>query len=168
MSEKGSSPESNSDKTQPKKIVLPPVDREIALFVHSRTLAGIEGIGNIYLKKLRKAGIRSLNSLLQRTRTRKGRREIAVEVGASEKQVLEWTVRADIQRVPGVGPEYAGLLETAGVETVPELARRNPDNLHSRIMEVNASKNVVQKAPAKKQVEKWVSNARQLPRVVEY
>jgi predicted flap endonuclease-1-like 5' DNA nuclease len=170
MSEKGTSPNGNSEKSNSKEqFVLPPVDDKIKHFVHSRTtLSSIEGIGNVQLKRLRKAGVKSLNSLLQHARTRKGRQDIAMKVNASEQQVLKWVGRADKLRVSGVGPEYSALLEAAGVDTVPELARRNPDNLHSKILEVNESENIVHNPPAKKQVEKWISNAKLLPRAVEY
>lgn len=168
MSENDRGQGNNSDENGSEPIVLPPVDRELTLFVHSRTLTSIKGLGNTYLQRLRDAGIRSLNALLLHARTRKGRQEIATEVGVSDKQVLEWAGRADIQRVLGVGPEYADLLRAAGVETVPELARRNPENLHARILEVNEAKKLVRKAPTVTQVEKWVANAGQLPRVVEY
>ena len=35
------------------------------------------------------------------------------------------TARANLERIKGVGEEYADLLEVSGVDTVPELARRH-------------------------------------------
>ena len=35
----------------------------------------------------------------------------------SEKSVLEWVNHADLMRINGIGPEYADLLEEAGVDT---------------------------------------------------
>jgi len=43
---------------------------------------------------------------------------------------LEWVNLADLYRIKGVGEEYSDLLEEAGVDTVVELAQRNPENLH--------------------------------------
>lgn len=163
-----------SPENQPKapkskrKIVLPPVDPKIVVVVHSRTLLDLEGIGAAYLEKLRQAGIRSVKSLLQRARTQKERRAIAREVGTSESNVLGWVARADLLRVPGVGPEYASLLENVGVDTVPELAHRNADALYEAILNANESNRLVRKTPTQKQVKEWVTGAKQLPRVIEY
>jgi hypothetical protein len=59
-------------------------------------------------------------------------------------------------------------LEEAGVDTVVELAQRRADNLLSKMTEVNASKNLVNKMPALSQVEDWVAQAKKLPRAISY
>jgi hypothetical protein len=38
---------------------------------------------------------------------------------------LTWVNHADLYRIKGVAGQYAELLEVAGVDTVPELARRS-------------------------------------------
>lgn len=77
--------------------------------------------------------------------------------------------RADLARVKGIGEEYADLLELAGVDTVPELARRNAVNLHKKLVEVaEEKKNVVRRVPAASEVTKWVAAAKELPRAVKY
>ena len=74
----------------------------------------------------------------------------------------------DLFRIKGVFEEYADLLEEAGVDTVPELAQRNPANLYDKLVEVNSEKNLVRQLPGKAQVENWVAQAKKLPRVIEY
>jgi len=86
----------------------------------------------------------------------------------SEKQLLNWVNRADLSRVKGVSTQYADLLEAAGVDTVPELAQRNAENLQVKMAEVNEEKNLVRKVPSTSQVEDWVGQAKQLPRAVNY
>jgi len=89
--------------------------------------------------------------------------------GISGKLLLKWINRADLARVKGIGEEYADLLELAGVDTVPALARRNAANLHKKLLEVaEASKNVVRRVPAATEVVKWVAAAKELPRVASY
>jgi len=67
-----------------------------------------------------------------------------------------------------VGSEYADLLEATGVDTVVELAKRNPAKLLNAVLETNKVKQLVSKEPAASQVEDWVAQARKLPRVIEY
>jgi predicted flap endonuclease-1-like 5' DNA nuclease len=100
--------------------------------------------------------------------TAAGRKELANNSGVSEKQILEWVNHVDLFRINGVGEEYADLLEEAGVDTVVELAQRKAANLLSKMTEVNASKNLVNKMPALSQVEDWIAQAKKLPRAVKY
>ena len=113
--------------------------------------------------------MKSQEDLLVAGSTPKARKELAAKTGISGKLLLEWINRADLARVKGIGEEYADLLELAGVDTVPELARRNAVNLHKKLIEVaEAKKNVVRRVPAASEVTKWVAAAKELPRAVKY
>lgn len=131
-------------------------------------LSEIEGIGEAYSVKLEEAGITSLENLLKTCCEKNGRKEIAEKTGISEKLLLNWVNRADLSRIKGVSTQYADLLECAGVDTVPELAQRNPENLQSKMAEVNEEKHHVRKVPTTSQVQDWVTQAKELPRVVTY
>jgi predicted flap endonuclease-1-like 5' DNA nuclease len=128
----------------------------------------IERIGPKYAEKLAEADIKTTDDLLHMGKTRKGRDDIAIKTGISSKLILEWVNLADLIRIKGVSEEYSDLLEEAGVDTVVELARRNPDNLHTKIVEVNKEKNLVRQIPSLKTVANWVEQAKKLPRAVEY
>jgi predicted flap endonuclease-1-like 5' DNA nuclease len=131
-------------------------------------LSEIEGIGPVNAGKLSKAGVTSVENLLEVGSTPKGRKELAEKSGASDKQILEWVNRADLFRVKGVGSEYGDLLEAAGVDTVVELASRNAGNLTKKMAEVNDAKKLVRQLPSEKQVAAWIEFAKTLPRVVQY
>jgi predicted flap endonuclease-1-like 5' DNA nuclease len=131
-------------------------------------LETIEGIGSVYAEKLRAAGIRSVSALLRAGATSKGRDELAEKTGVGDAFILDWVNRADLMRVHGVGEEYSDLLEQAGVDTVVELAQRNPDNLFKRMVEVNEAKRLVRRIPTRDMVARWVEQAKTLPRVMTY
>ncbi|MCD4751502.1 MAG: DUF4332 domain-containing protein [Anaerolineaceae bacterium] len=128
----------------------------------------LEGVGPVYAEKLIAAGIRSVEAMLKAGSTPKGRVELAEKAGVTKDQVLEWTNYADLYRIKGVAEEYSQLLEAAGVDTVPELAQRNPENLYKKIMEVNADKKLVRQVPGLAQVMSWVAQAKELPRAIQY
>ncbi len=130
-------------------------------------IEAIEGIGGTYSKKLKEMGIKTVNDLLKKASKRSERKRLAKSLGVSEKKVLEWVNRADLFRIPGVGEEYSDLLEQAGVDTVVELAKRNPDNLYEAILKVNEKK-LVRRLPTKNQVAGWIRSAKKLKRMVEY
>ncbi len=131
-------------------------------------LSVIEGIGQAYEEKLKEVGVNSIEKLLEACESKKGRKELAGKVDLSEKLILKWTNHADLMRIKGVGGEYAELLEASGVDTVPELAQRNPKNLYKKMVEVNEDKKLVRKLPTEKQVQYWVKEADSLPRVLNY
>jgi predicted flap endonuclease-1-like 5' DNA nuclease len=128
----------------------------------------VEGVGPAYAEKLLAAGIRNVLDLLQKGATRKGRAELVEATGISGKLILRWVNHADLYRVKGIGSEYADLLEAAGVDTVPELATRNPANLFNAVTETNKVRKLVRKEPVASQIEDWVSQAKKLPRVIQY
>jgi len=131
-------------------------------------LESIEGIGEAYGADLRKGGVESIGSLLKKGATRKGRAEMAQTTGLSEVRILAWVNRADLYRVKGVGGQYSDLLEQSGVDTVMELAQRNPKNLHQALLETNERCHLIRKLPTEGQVKNWVKYAKSLKRVVEY
>jgi len=131
-------------------------------------LLRVEGIGEVYAQKLSAAGVKTTNALLKQGATPKGRKEIAENSGISEILILEWVNHVDLFRIKGVFEEYADLLEEAGVDTVVELAQRNPDNLYKKLVEVNEQKKLVRQLPGKSQVKNWVVQAKQLDRAVFY
>jgi predicted flap endonuclease-1-like 5' DNA nuclease len=131
-------------------------------------LVDIEGIGDTYASKLQEVGVTTQEKLLEDGATPKGRKELAAKTGISPKLILAWINRADLARVKGIGEEYADLLEMAGVDTVPALARRNPANLWAKLGEINAEKKLVRTIPSEKQVTDWIEQAKDLPRAVHY
>lgn len=131
-------------------------------------LSVIEGIGEKFEVKLNEAGIKSIEGLLEACSTKKGRAEVAEKAGVSEKLVLKWSNHADLMRIKGIGGEYAELLEAAGVDTVPELATRKSENLFKKMNETNDEKSLVRKLPTEAQVDDWIKQAGNLPRVLKY
>jgi predicted flap endonuclease-1-like 5' DNA nuclease len=131
-------------------------------------LTEIEGIGKVYAQKLQEAGVETTEELLEQGASPKGREEIAEKTGISRKLILEWVNLADLFRIKGIGEEYTDLLEEAGVDTVPELAQRNPENLYQKLVAINQEKKLVRRLPGQDQVSDWIGQAKQLPRVITY
>lgn len=131
-------------------------------------LTTIEGIGPVLEKKLKAAGVGSVEKLLDAGSSRQGRKKLAADSGLEAKRLLRFVNHADLQRLRGVGGEYSELLEAAGVDTVAELAQRNAENLHQKMQQVNARKKLVRALPTAAQVQGWVAQAKELPRKVQY
>ncbi|HMU97372.1 MAG TPA: DUF4332 domain-containing protein [Chitinophagales bacterium] len=128
----------------------------------------IEGIGSVLGKQLRDTGINNTDKLLENSKTPKQRKQLAEASGIAEKLILRFANMADLFRISGVGQEYSELLEKSGVDTVAELAQRKADNLTKKMETVNAEKNLTRRTPSLKEVEKWIEQAKTLPRALEY
>lgn len=131
-------------------------------------ISEIEGIGSANAKKLAKGNIRSVSGLLKSCATKQGRKEAASASGIEEKKILKWANMADLYRIKGVGSEYSELLEASGVDTIKELRKRKPDNLHAKMLEVNSKKKLVRQPPSVKFVEKWVTEAKSLKPLISH
>ena len=134
----------------------------------SYKIIDIEGIGDVYAEKMIAAGINTVDQLLEKCAAPAGRKALAEETGITEKLILKWTNHADLFRINGIGPQFAELLEAAGVDTVKELRHRVPANLAAKLEEVNADKKLVRRVPSEIEVTKMVDQAKELPPMMTY
>jgi uncharacterized membrane protein HdeD (DUF308 family)/predicted flap endonuclease-1-like 5' DNA nuclease len=119
-------------------------------------------------ERLRQDGVTRASDLLKQGASRQGRAKLAKETGIDESLILTWVNALDLKRIKGVGVKYADLLETAGVDTVVELAHRNAANLYTKLVEVNEGEDLVEALPSEEEVADWVAQAKELPRVITY
>ncbi|MSP14301.1 MAG: DUF4332 domain-containing protein [Chloroflexi bacterium] len=131
-------------------------------------ISELKGITSELEAKLKEQGIKDSDQYLEATRLPAGRQTLAKSTGASAKDLLELANRADLARVKGIGGVYGDLLEVVGVDTVKELANRRPENLHEKIVTVNAEKKIVTRPPTLQNVQDWVAQAKELPKLLEY
>jgi predicted flap endonuclease-1-like 5' DNA nuclease len=126
----------------------------------------IEGIGPIYSTLLRKSGVHTVADLLKRGATESGRQILADKVGVTSAILLKWVHRGDLLRVTGVGSKYSALLESAGVNTVSELSRKDPHYLCLWLKTINSEKKLVSRTPPSTTIATWVRYAQQLEPLV--
>ncbi len=134
----------------------------------SYPIADLEGIAPGIALKLKSCGIRTTGRLLESAKDPKGRKVLAERTGIDEKCVLRIANMADRMRIKGVGEEYAGLLEAAGVDTVKELKYRNPCNLAKAMATANTQRKLVRLLPSEKLIGRWIEHAKKLPLKISY
>lgn len=133
------------------------------------TITAIEGVGDKQAEKLRAAGIKTCEGLLDAGNTKKRRQKLAEATKISEKSLLTWVNHADLMRVKGVSGRYSELLEKAGVDSVVELKTRNAEKLAEAMEKANNRlKNKVLRTPSPKVVQNWIDNAKTLKKVVAH
>ena len=128
----------------------------------------IEGVGEVYAAKLTAAGINKVSELLEKCAAPKGRKDLAAATEIPEKLILRWTNHADLFRINGVGPQFAELLEAAGVDTVKEFRHRVAENLQPKLAEINEQRHICGRVPAATEVQKMIDQAKELEPKVTY
>jgi predicted RecB family nuclease len=134
----------------------------------SYPITDINGIDGEAAEILKSVGIRSTERLLDRARTVRGRKMLAMKTGFDEKRLLCWANVADRMRIKGIRKEYAELLQAAGVDTVKDLKYRNPANLANAMVEANKKRKMVRLLPSEKVVGNWIENAKKLQLKISY
>ncbi len=128
----------------------------------------IEGVGAVYAEKLQGAGIYTSDDLLEAGATPKGRKTLAEITGIPAKLILTWVNHCDLYRIKGVGPQFAELLEAAGVDTVKEFRPRVAANLKPRLAEINEARHLTGRVPTVAEVERMIAQAAELEPMVSY
>lgn len=155
-----------TEVSYPTKKPVPKIIKRKTFVSLDQEIETIEGIGPTYGTRFRRMGIRVVEDLLRAGSTRKRRQELATELGVSPKTLLKWVYRADFFRLKGIGKQYSSLLESAGVNTMTDLSRRNPKNLYLLLKETNQEKNLVKRIPPLSLIQDWVRNAKTLKTMV--
>lgn len=134
----------------------------------AQKITEIEGIGPVFAEKLAAAMVTTVEGLLETAATKNGRKKLAADSGIDEGKILDWVNMADLFRIKGIASQFAELLKAAGVDTVKELRTRNAENLHTRLAEVQAEKNITKAVPALSQVADYIEQAKALVPMVSY
>jgi predicted flap endonuclease-1-like 5' DNA nuclease len=116
---------------------------------------------------LEAAGLHTSDQVLAASAHSRDRVALAARLNIDTKEVLELANRADLARIKGVGTVYSDLLEWTGVDTVAELAQRNPANLHAAIVKAS-DMHFARQLPTPAQVAEWVAEAKTLERMLFY
>ena len=121
----------------------------------------IEGIGAKFGQKLEKGGISNIEDLIPLSR--KEIKELAEKLDISEKLLDKWQEHADLMRIKGVGPQYSEALNEIGIDSVKELAQRNPENTLERIEKLDKEKpDVIRKLPELDDIKDWIEEAKKI------
>ncbi|GAB3901820.1 hypothetical protein GCM10028803_27190 [Larkinella knui] len=128
----------------------------------------LRGITSLVAEALKTQGLTTSEALLEATKTAALRKQLAATVGVETSVILDLANRADLNRIDGIGGVYSDLLEEAGVDTVKELAQRNPENLVAKITEINQTRQLTQRPPTLDQITAFINQAKTLPAGLEY
>jgi len=132
------------------------------------TITAITGITDAKADKLRGAGIRTTDALLEQANTAKRREKLVADTKVNAKQLDTWVNHADLMRVKGVSGATAALLDSAGVKTLKDLRGADAEKTAAAMERRNNARKepLVKRAPSAKVVQGWIDGAKDLKLVV--
>jgi predicted flap endonuclease-1-like 5' DNA nuclease len=131
-------------------------------------ISELRGITDGVLNSLKAQGFGDSESFLEAAKTPAGRKDLAKAANVDASVILELANRADLARIKGIGRVYSDLMEEAGVDTVKELGRRVPENLYTKLVEINNIRQLTQRPPSVDQVAEFVAQAKEMAPTLEY
>lgn len=126
------------------------------------SLEAVDGIGPAYAKRLMAAGIVSTAALVERTSSKDEIARLADQIGIPAATIEGWAKDADLGRIKGIGEEYRGLLNAAGIGSISELAAAKAEQLRSEIVSVHADTGLADTLPSQDTIRGWISSAKKM------
>lgn len=129
-------------------------------------LSDLGGVSDSLVKSLQAQGINDTVQLLLATADSNELVQLANNLGISVEMVADLAGRADLLRVPGIGPIYANLLNASGINSMAELRAAGPD-LHDQLIRAGETLGV-RGLPTTAEVNGWVLAAQAMPDVGDW
>ena len=131
--------------------------------VHKYKIVAIQGIGDVYAKKLNDNAVKYTDDYLKFTAKRNDRLKFAEKTGISSKLLLTWANAIDLMNVKGVGPKQSNWLHAVGVDSIKELVKRRADNLHQRLElanNIDPKRKFVRRMVSLATVQTWIDSSK--------
>jgi hypothetical protein len=108
-----------------------------------------------YRAELPKVGIVTLEDLLQKTKDKKERDELALRLLVPREEVISWIEKAQLVFLKGLGVDHLRLLEGVGISSVSALALQEPDKLHESLTRTYPDRSI----PSLPKIRIWIGAA---------
>ena len=129
-------------------------------------LTEIIGLEEKHAQRLEKAGIKEVEDLL--TLSYYQIKKLARSIGVTVKALDTWQEHADLMRIQGVNPEFANAINLIGIDSVKEFAYRNAKTTVEKLKELKKENpKILSKVPTLKNIEAWISEAKNLADVTK-
>ncbi|MFX1289212.1 MAG: DUF4332 domain-containing protein [Promethearchaeota archaeon] len=129
-------------------------------------LTEIIGLEEKHARLLEKAGIKEVEDLLILSYYQI--KQLAKSIGVTVRALDTWQEHADLMRIQGVSPEIANAINLIGIDSVREFAYRNAKTTVEKLKELKKDNpKILTKVPTLKNVEDWISEAKDLAELPE-
>jgi hypothetical protein len=143
-------------------------EQRISLAKKSFELKNFRDVNKKHIMLLEREGICNVNQMLELGKTPTSRRKLSDKTGIPAGAILEFVKLADLSRIPGVKDVRARLYYDAGIDAVEKMAKWNPEELRTYMIEFVKKTGFKGIAPLPKEARYTIETAKKLPKIVEY
>ena len=124
-------------------------------------------INEDHVKKLATVGIKSVDQMLEKGKTKKQREQLSKQLDIPEEAILELVKLSDITRLGYVKKKLSRLYYDAGLDSPAKIAEFEPKQLHEFFVKFVEESGWDGMVPNPKDLVSNIKNARKLARIVE-
>lgn len=124
-------------------------------------------INQDYVRKLAAVGIKNVEQMLQKGKTKKQRRKLSTQLNIPEEAILELVKLSDITRIGYVKKKLSRLYYDAGLDSPAKIAEFEPEQLHDLFAEFVGESGWDGMVPNLKDLANNIKSARKLSAIVE-
>jgi len=118
-------------------------------------MSDLKGIDENQVAQLLRCNVENTDEMMNLWNDPARRLSITASTGLTDEQLTRLASMARVARVKGVGPKYADLLVTAGVQGHKSLATYTPETLVRRLGDVRAGRSLAGPLPTLAEVGAW-------------
>lgn len=130
-------------------------------FTPMRDIEEVQGIGEVYQKRLNKSNIYTVSDLLSVGTRARSKIELAAMLEVDHNKLSDWLNQAELMTLKDIDGRAAEVLADLNITSLALLAEQNPEQLHAaynqRVAEVQHAS---LKPVSIEVVNKWISNAK--------
>lgn len=117
----------------------------------------VEGIGPSYGKQLRSMGIETTCDMVEAFYKKDENVEKAANAMKIDPETIKaWASMADLMKTPGVGGQYAELMQIVGISSREDLANADASMLYDEMVNFNKKSPIVPTVPTLQTLKGWI------------
>lgn len=117
--------------------------------------------------KILVVGIKNSEEFLEICKNKKGRSTLSEITAIAVSSIEDWTMKADVMRVKGIGIKYCTLLREFNIKTLKDLKKENAYSLSKKIIEANKRLKLSKINPSIMVTKRWVEEAKNLEVILD-
>jgi len=123
------------------------------------TIGHIAGIDHLSATRLRKAGIKTAEAFVERTRESDRLRLLSEETGIDSQKLLDMATSVNLLQLRGMGGRYSALLRAAGVHRMEDLHSFSLEEFLETLTLANHEHRIVRRLPSTRSLRMWLQQA---------
>ena len=123
------------------------------------TIGQIAGIDHFSATRLRKAGIKTAEGFVRRTRQSDRLRLLSQETGIDCQKLLDMATSVDLLQLRGIGGRYSALLRAAGIHKMEDLHGFSEKEFREALTAANHEHRIVRRLPSTPSLQTWLRQA---------